>query len=358
MLLKSVFTYKIPVHIAGWTIFFIVPFLISPVHEFAANLREPSNLLSIAIRNFLWMGLFYLNLLYFTPKLLKNKGVGIFIATLLPIAVTITLANFQIHHYFSHFPDGPPPDYFREGSPPPPPLGFGESGPLFSNFVVSIMIISVSTSLVLWSDWIRARAEEQERAYQKVASELAVLKLQISPHFLFNTLNNIRWLIRSRSDQAEAVMVKLSQLLRYILYQSTLEKVALEKEIENMRDYIDLQKIRLENTQSLVFSCEGDTQNKMIVPLLLIPLVENVFKYGEFHRSFQNQIQLKIEDDFLTFRTVNWASEKAGKKRANEYGIGLSNVKRRLALHYPGKHVLTFSEDHEIFKLDLEIILA
>ncbi len=308
------------------------------------------------------MGLFYLNLLYLTPVLLKEKGIGIFLVSMVLGIIVVSMINSKIHHLFSQlldpdFPRIPPRHQFGPGRPPTRALDFGPPGPFFSNFLITVMIASVSTSAVLWSDWVKARADEQERAFQKVASELAVLKLQISPHFLFNTLNNIRWLVRSKSEQAETAIVKLSQLLRYILYHTQPETVSLEQEIEHLKDYVSLQQMRLANDQSLSFTYSGDPQGTMIVPLLFIPIIENVFKHGEFTDSFQNQIRLEVEDDRVLFKTVNLISQKGEEKNERESGIGLANVKKRLALHYPGKHILTFSKGNGIFKLELEISL-
>ncbi len=361
--LQPTFKYRVPIHIAGWAIFFVIPLLLSPIHEFAQALREPSNLVSMLIRNLLWMGLFYLNLLYLTPVLLKDKRVGIFLAAIVAVIISVSLINSKIHHLFSQFLDPdfqrtPPPRHeFGPGRPPTRPLDFGPPGPFFSNFLITVMIASVSTSAVLWSDWVKARADEQERAFQKVASELAVLKLQISPHFLFNTLNNIRWLVRSKSDQAEPAIVKLSQLLRYILYHTQPETVPLDKEVEHIKDYVSLQQMRLTNDQSLSFTYSGSLQGKKIVPLLFIPIIENVFKHGEFTDAFKNEIQLVVEDDRVLFKTINLISQNVEEKDERESGIGLANVKKRLALHYPAKHILTFSKDNGIFKLKLEIIL-
>jgi len=156
---------------------------------------------------------------------------------------------------------------------------------------------------------------------------------------------------------AETAVVKLSQLLRYILYHTQPETVSLEQEIEHLKDYVSLQQMRLANDQSLSFTYSGDPRGKMIVPLLFIPIIENVFKHGEFTDSFQNQIRLEVEDDRVLFKTVNLISQKGEEKNERESGIGLANVKKRLALHYPGKHILTFSKDNGIFKLELEISL-
>jgi len=170
-------------------------------------------------------------------------------------------------------------------------------------------------------------------------------------------LNNIRWLVRSKSDQAEPAIVKLSQLLRYILYHTQPETVPLDKEVEHIKDYVSLQQMRLTNDQSLSFTYSGSLQGKKIVPLLFIPIIENVFKHGEFTDAFKSEIQLVVEDDRVLFKAINLISQNVEEKDERESGIGLANVKKRLALHYPAKHILTFSKDNGIFKLKLEIIL-
>ncbi len=331
----------------------------------AAGLSDPSNLESMIFRNLLLMALFYLNLLYFTPIFLKRHGVGAFLLFVVPVVLLISFANWQIHHFLAEPgpPPGPPPGDF---GPRGPREGFGPDGPrhpmmmvssLFASLLVTVIVTSLSTSIVLWNDWVKAKEEEQDRAFQRVASELAVLKLQISPHFLFNTLNNIRWLVRSKSDQAEEAVVKLSQLLRYILYQTNQDKISLEKELDNLKDYVALQQMRLAGHQNLQFLVEGNPAGKAIVPLLFIPLVENVFKYGDFSGSFQNRISIAIDNDQLKIITENLILQTATEKKTEDSGIGLSNVKKRLMLHYRDRHLLNFSEQSGIFKLELELIL-
>ncbi|NOT77350.1 MAG: sensor histidine kinase [Cyclobacteriaceae bacterium] len=369
---QSIFKSSILFHVAGWIIFFIAPLLLSPPNEFESILTDTGTLESMLIRNLVLMGLFYFNLLFLAPVVLKNNSIGVFLFILIAFIIGVSLLNLKIHHFFSEDFGDP----FRQGPPPEPPNGdFGPGGdpnmssgrrfrpmmfpgPLFSSFLITIIIVSISTSLVLWKDWVKAKATEQERAFQKLASELAVLKLQISPHFLFNTLNNIRWLVRSKSDQAEEAVIKLSQLLRYILYQTDLEKVALEKEIQNLKDYISLQQMRLTEHQSIQYFFQEDSGNKSIVPLLFIPLVENVFKYGDFAGSFQNKIELTVSKDLLTFQTENLILKTLPVVNKQESGIGLTNVKKRLMLHYQDKHSLVSSEANGIFRLKLEIILT
>jgi len=206
---------------------------------------------------------------------------------------------------------------------------------------------------VLWEDWTKAQAEKQEQILAKVAAELTALKLQISPHFLFNTLNNIRWLVRSKSDRAEDAVVKLSHLLRYILYQTHADQVNLEKEINHLTDFVELQKMRLVNPASIHFLVDGDLSGKRIVPLLFLPLAENFFKHGDFTKDFHNEILLSVREYQVVFKTKNFVVQSEEK----ENGIGLNNVKRRLALHYPGRHALKYFEKESVFYLELELIL-
>lgn len=353
--MKPFYRNKVSIHILGWVIFMLSPFLLSPGPGFR-NLIEPEMVTSSLIRNLSLMGLFYFNLFYLTPVFLKNNGTRIFMLTLLTLVVIISFTNWWVHESFTgHFnfrPErmSPPHGDFDPG--PPPML----AGPVFTSFLITMIVAITSTTVVMWNDWTKARAEEQERALQKVASELAVLKLQISPHFLFNTLNNIRWLVRSKSDEAETAVMKLSQLLRYILYQTNHDKVPLGKEIEHLKDFVSLQQMRLTNDQSMAFSCTIDREDNLIVPLLFIPLIENFFKHGDFNTPFQNKIDIKLRDGILRFTTENAIIKKVEEKATEESGIGLTNVKKRLALHYPDKSMLKFSEG-KIFTVELELIL-
>lgn len=369
---QSFFKSRVLLHITGWLIFFTIPLLLSPPHEMAEGLQDPSNLESMVLRNLLLMGLFYANLFYFTPVILKRSGVGTFLLVVVPIVLIVSFVNWQIHHALSE-PFSAPGDF----GPRPPDFGPNGGGPggwpagmrgprhpmvmassLFASLLVTLIVTSLSTSIILWNDYVKAKEEEQDRAFQRVASELAVLKLQISPHFLFNTLNNIRWLVRSKSELAEEAVMKLSQLLRYILYQTNQEKISLEKELDNLKDYVALQQMRLTDRQNLAYTVEGSASGKIIVPLLFIPLVENVFKYGDFNGLFQNRIVIKIDQEHLHVLTENQILKSATEKKSEEEsGIGLANIKKRLMLHYPDKHILHHSEKDGIFKLELELIL-
>lgn len=357
-------------HVAGWLIFFVTPLLLSPPNEIESALTDPSGLGSLALRNLVLMGLFYFNFFYLTPRVLQTKGVGYFLLAILPLVILVSFSNWQIHHLlaesmpppFDGGPAGPPegPHRFGPGRGPGPPFGrpMLMAGSLFASFLITFIVTSISTTLVLWQDVARAKAIEQERALQRVASELAVLKLQISPHFLFNTLNNIRWLVRSKSDRAEEAVMKLSQLLRYVLYQTNEEDVPLDKEIGNLKDYIDLQLLRLPEVGSLSVILTGDSGKYRIAPLLLLPIVENLFKYGDFSPGFVNSIEIKIADGRLHLETINRIASHQPNEPKEDSGIGLSNLRRRLALHYPDRHEFTFGAKKESFEVKLDILLT
>jgi hypothetical protein len=168
---------------------------------------------------------------------------------------------------------------FNGIDPPKMPNGFFKPqliGTLFSFFLITIL----STLIALFLERIKNYEEKKQIQFEKTAAELSALKLQISPHFLFNTLNNIRWLARKKSDLTEDAIVKLATLLRYIIYQANEQKVALVLEINNLKDFIGLQEMRIGNNTSVSFEVSGLVEDYEIEPLLFIPFVENAFKYG------------------------------------------------------------------------------
>ena len=353
--------YSKAAHITGWIIFFSAPLLLSP--EGWQFIQDPRSILSLTFRNIILMGLFYFNLLYLTPKFLLAKGPILFFAALLFLVIIISAINFAIHDALVEGvgrhdrPHGAPP-FSREYEGMPAPRGprLMVAGPFFSSLLITSVVASFSTLIVFWKNIIRAKEYEQERSLQKISAELSILKLQISPHFLFNTLNNIRWLVRSKSDQAEPAVVKLSQLLRYVLYQSNQETVSLEKELEHLADYVMLQKMRLPQND-FRYEVIGESNEKVIEPLLLIPIVENFFKHADFSKP-GNSILITIESNRIIVTTQNSTLPKSNETDLQASGIGLENIRKRLALHYSGKHLLTFGEAGGVFSFHMELIVS
>lgn len=224
-----------------------------------------------------------------------------------------------------------------------------------------VMIIAVSTSVEIIAEWLRQERKSKEISHEKLQAELAFLKSQINPHFLFNTLNNIYSLAAEKSDQTEVAILKLAQLLRYTLYESNTESIGLEKEIAHIENYIELQKMRISSKKNIRISlhCEGNFAEKQIAPMLLIPFVENAFKHGLSYLSNSTiHFYLKIQENCLYFEACNQKFEENHTTYIAEgNGIGLANVMRRLDLLYARNHTLQINETLEKYQVKLQIEL-
>jgi LytS/YehU family sensor histidine kinase len=184
-----------------------------------------------------------------------------------------------------------------------------------------------------------------------------MLRYQVNPHFLFNTLNNIRSLAMKKSEHTEEAIVKLSQMMRYMLYETGAEKVSLEKEINYLDNYIELQRMRLPAEISIHYNVTLDNSYKSIEPLLLMPFVENAFKHGISYTE-HSSIEVKIsstEKELQMFVSNNRYSKNGGI--AIDSGVGLSNVKKRLELCYPGQHNLLINETDKKYQTSLTLNL-
>ena len=195
-----------------------------------------------------------------------------------------------------------------------------------------------------------------EMAREKAEAELNFLKSQINPHFLFNSLNSVYFLIDKNNVEARGALHKFSDMLRYQLYEMNDDRVSVEKEIQYLEDYIDLQKLRKDDNYLIEFNCSPDVKGFSIEPLLLIPFVENAFKHISHHKDQVNFIKLyfTMAKGEFNFRIEN-SKEAVEKITEKHSGIGLANVKRRLALLYPDKHRLKISNGIDIFSVALEL---
>lgn len=208
--------------------------------------------------------------------------------------------------------------------------------------------------------WFEQQQRNQKLQQEKLQSELNFLKAQIHPHFLFNTLNNLYALTLDKSDQAPEVVVKLSGLLDYMLYQCNDAYVKLSKEINLIKDYLALEKIRYKKTLNIDLRIIGNPDNVKIAPLLLLPFVENSFKHGlsKVSQDPRVKVELIIENNHLIFKVENNKVNDI-KNNQEDYtsGIGLKNVKRRLELIYPDRHELYILDKKNTFKTELKILL-
>ncbi|MCF8326386.1 MAG: histidine kinase [Leadbetterella sp.] len=267
--------------------------------------------------------------------------------------------NYTLDLYFlpkMQFPKVPS-NTFNGIAPPKMPNGFFKPqliGTLFSFFLITIL----STLIALFFERIKNYEEKKQIQFEKTAAELSALKLQISPHFLFNTLNNIRWLARKKSDLTEDAIVKLATLLRYIIYQANEQKVALVLEINNLKDFISLQEMRIGNNTSVSFEISGLVEDYEIEPLLFIPFVENAFKYGVSDTADSEiQIVVKLVANVLIFKVSNSIFGNQDFENLENTGLGIENVRQRLCLLYPHAHTLNISENDHKFTVILRIEL-
>jgi two-component system, LytTR family, sensor kinase len=205
-------------------------------------------------------------------------------------------------------------------------------------------------------DWFDAQKLKSEIINQTQTSELALLRSQVNPHFLFNTLNNIYSLVCKKSPEAPEAIMKLSAIMRYMLYDANADRVLLEKEIEYLQSFIELQKLRIRHQDFVELRIEGNVGHKTIAPMLLIPFVENAFKHGSRTGSLPGiRIRLVCSPNELVFEVTNHLKRNTLGPKDSIGGIGLQNIKRRLEILYPGKYTLETKEEQDLYVIKLII---
>jgi len=225
---------------------------------------------------------------------------------------------------------------------------------LFLETTAMFYLTGFTTSFKLSKDWIRNQQLMKEKEKQYLETELNFLKAQIQPHFFFNTLNNLYSLTLKKSDQAPDIVLKLSALMSYMLYESNTPKVSLSKEITYLQNYLDLEKLRFGQRLVVIFEMEGPIEEVSIPPMILILFLENSFKHGVKNTlsKIQIDITLKVEKGYLLFTVKNPVEENIPTANA---GIGLKNAKRRLELLYGNNYRLDFSEKQNEFIVSLKM---
>jgi LytS/YehU family sensor histidine kinase len=232
-----------------------------------------------------------------------------------------------------------------------------------SQILNSFYLLGLATAAKFGKDWLLQKQQLQEIEKTQIATELAFLRAQIQPHFFFNTLNNLYSLTLQKSDLAPEVVLKLSSLMSYMLYESATPLVPLEKEIATLDNYLSLEQLRFGGRLSLCFEKKGATAGVHLPPLLLLAFVENSFKHGMAQITGEGRINMRLEvqSDELTFRIDNpIVRGQPRKKSAGEretQGIGLKNVIRRLDLLYGSRYGLDLRETATTFYVTLKLPL-
>lgn len=229
----------------------------------------------------------------------------------------------------------------------------------YSHFIFLFLTLIVSTIVKITQEWFLQQAVQKDLENKNLQSELSFLKSQINPHFLFNTLNSLYALTLKKSDKAPEIVLRLSEMMRYMLYKSNEKKVPLEQEINYIQNYLTLERTRYGDKARIEFECAGDSPSSYtIAPLLFITFFENSFKHGLSQSITEGFVEclLYIEDNTIDF-TIQNSKTKEKDERYFQGGIGLVNVKRRLELIYPEKYILDIHETDDIYLVNLKIDL-
>ena len=331
----------IALHVLIWLIVFLIPYIFSAdvkmgSHAEAKDQRE-FLYLNTAL-DFFWVALFYFNAGLLIPCFIYKRKIALYALALAGMFCMMVLLDKMLFRILDI------------------PRVFSLYRAVEHNFIPFVFTVAVSGAYKAIADKAKADMWIREKQSEHLKTELSFLRSQISPHFLFNVLNNIAALVRMKSNDLEPTIMKLSSLMQYMLYETDDEKVIVKSEAEYLQAYIDLQRQRYGDELILQVMFDIKEEWHTIEPMLLIPFVENAFKHGGILQRPEIRVSLSVISNKLHFIVENkFEDSKAIRDKTS--GIGLANVKRRLELLYPGKHKLTINEKNGWFIIELLIIL-
>lgn len=343
-------------HVSVWTFLFSLPFLLRP---YINNSNRPHSsqetqsavmIFRYITNDLIYISFFYLNAGWLVPRFIYHRKYKQYAAATITCFIAILVIAWLV--FFKLFKSEE----------------FNLPGHVLFNFFLFLFFLAGSTAYCLIKDRIYSERRSREKETENLKTELSFLRSQVSPHFMFNIMNNMVALARKKSDLLEPSLIKLSSLLRYMLYE-TEEKVSLQKEVEYLQSYIDLQKQRFGNNVSIKSCMQTIDRNYEIEPMLLIPFVENAFKHGTgfvtkvagsnlvLYNIAEINIELAAENNELRFIVKNRYNENSTETKDKTSGIGLANVKRRLNLLYKNHHSLHIEKNDGWFITSLKITL-
>lgn len=359
----------IMLHVAVWIILFILPayllFIDSGSDDFILSRTY--------IQIFMYAIIFYANYLLFTPKLFfKHRKVMYFTAAISLVVISTVINEVTFKKYVFRGRNDKQEMVMRQQLQPPPGVPFmpgnefrtqpkmpSKNWPMYNFIITTVFLSGFGLGLSFTDKFTQQEKIRKEAEKEKLNTELAFLKNQINPHFLFNTLNNIYSLVQTSVPDGQKAILQLSKLMRYILYETEKGDRFLSQEIEFMQTFIELMKLRISDKVNITVSFPDDFTDVAIPPLLFLPFVENAFKHGISYRqpSFVD-VRLKVDPGKIIFECSNSIVSKGEDLSKSDSGIGLENVKKRLALLFPGKHKLKVFETESIFHVILQIDIA
>ncbi len=345
-------------HVTGWIILFILPqFLVT-----GGGFEDTRTTLIIFFNTLVFGIIFYINYLWLVPLILHKGRWPVYVGVMIALVITV--------HFVSNFA-------FQKAFPPPPAVeqrmrdenqkddnhrkgrrSFARMM-TYNYFITAFLVTGFAVGLRSVEQSLRKEREIKELEQEKLNSELALLKNQVSPHFFFNTLNNIYSLIEINQKDAQEAVLSLSKMMRYMLYESEKGNTKLSRELDFMKVYIDLMKLRISDKVKLTVDFPEKYDDTDILPLLFIPFIENAFKHGvSVRKNAFISIGLLLEGDCIRFTAANSINQVKNGSPEADSGIGLENVRKRLALLYPGRHELNISDDGTVYNVELKINTA
>lgn len=330
-------------HAICWIILFSLPFFLRTTYKKEHSSPQPGDTAMLYFYFFSaagWVGLFYTNAYLFLPLLARTKKVWQFIS----LHILALSAIYFIHWLYF--------DLFITRIP------FKAVNFFIYNIFTYLFILAGSTAYYMALEKQHTEKLWHDRETENLKTELLFLRSQVSPHFMFNVLNNMVALARKKSDLLEPSLIKLSSLMRYMLYETDEQKVPLEKEVEYIQSYIDLQQQRFGKNLKVCACLNNIGNGNEIEPMLLIPFVENAFKHGTgLIENAQIKIELRVENGILQFMVSNRYNDAMNGSKDKDSGIGLNNVQRRLNLLYGRNHALLINKKDGWFIVSLQINL-
>ena len=330
-------------HIAIWVLLFSLPYILKPSlgenRPSSEQHSEPALVhLRYILNNLVYIGFFYFNAGVLIPQFINKRKYKQYAAVILASFIVVLVITGVI--FFTMMQK------------------FNLRGHIFFNLFFFLFFFAGSTAYRLIKERTLADRLSREKENENLKTELSLLRSQASPHFMFNVLNNMVALARKKSDLLEPSLLKFSSLMRYMLYDADEEKVGLEKEIDYLQSYIDLQQQRFGKNVQINVNLQQFDDNYEIEPMLLIPFVENAFKHGTgIIEDAQIIISLKAEKGMLYFNVQNKYDPSSIEIKDKTSGIGLTNVKRRLNLLYGDKQNLLISRKDNWFTISLQLNL-
>jgi hypothetical protein len=335
-------------HLSFWCVY--LSFFVYQVSRYQQRGDEFDwgRLFTVAAINLIFItAISYLNYFYLLPRFLARKNFGRYLLEFVGPFALLIITRLQVERYIL--------DGFRRQ----------EKYLYEPRFVVQVsavtLFIVIFVGMIRFAlEWFEFESKKKAVENEKLTAELNFLKAQINPHFLFNTLNNLYYLAYTQSPNTTEVISKLSQMMRYMIYDSNHPKVPLGKEIEYMQNYISLERLRLNNQVPITLELVGNPDGVQITPLIFITFLENAFKHGvsNSHPDSWVEISIDIRQEGCFYRVCNSKVARTDKTAGEKSGIGLQNVQRRLDLSYPGQYRLEVEEDARQYCVQLDLTLS